>query len=229
MLGLTKKFVIKTYVNFMKMVNMEILILKSSFSNLRDGFTRANVLRAMKVSLLTVLVLLFSVFLRMLLRRNKRLIYKLTASCHFISFHVFGLAFVQGSKGLYVGHFDLTKAKNRYLLAPPREPLRSVPAALCGLNKILTGLLATVLTFLPLLAMSKLPCLLGFFLLVLSLVNVLLTKVGNVPVGVNNVNGSTSGVYLLLGSDGDGRTLIARLHVGTLIRRNVHPGSVPTR
>ena len=173
-------------IGFVGIIGVRVLVLGDSFDGLHSKFAETGMLETVGVSLLAILILLFSIFLQVLLHEGGHLVCGLATDYRFVSFRIFNLTFIRKDGKLCIKRFSLAGTGGQCLLTPPERPLEDIPTTLYNLGGVLANLLTAILAFLPLLTVDGLPYLLKFFLLMLSLIGILLAGMNGIP---NRVGG----------------------------------------
>lgn len=159
-------------IGFVGIIGVRVLVLGDSFDGLHSKFAETGMLETVGVSLLAILILLFSIFLQVLLHEGGHLVCGLATGYRFVSFRIFNLTFIRKDGKLCIKRFSLAGTGGQCLLTPPERPLEDIPTTLYNLGGVLANLLTAILAFLPLLTVDGLPYLLKFFLLMLSLIGI---------------------------------------------------------
>ena len=167
-------FMVGACIGFVGIIGVRVLVLGDSFDGLHSKFAETGMLETVGISLLAILILLFSVFLQVLLHEGGHLVCGLATDYRFVSFRIFNLTFIRKDGKLCIKRFSLAGTGGQCLLTPPERPLEDIPTTLYNLGGVLANLLTAILAFLPLLTVDGLPYLLKFFLLMLSLIGILL-------------------------------------------------------
>lgn len=168
-------------IGFVGIIGVRVLVLGDSFDGLHSKFAETGMLETVGVSLLAILILLFSIFLQVLLHEGGHLVCGLATGYRFVSFRIFNLTFIRKDGKLCIKRFSLAGTGGQCLLTPPERPLEDIPTTLYNLGGVLANLLTAILAFLPLLTVDGLPYLLKFFLLMLSLIGILLAGMNGIP------------------------------------------------
>lgn len=151
-------------IGFVGVIGVRVLVLGDSFDGLHSKFAETGMLETVGISLLAILILLFSIFLQVLLHEGGHLVCGLATDYRFVSFRIFNLTFIRKDGKLCIKRFSLAGTGGQCLLTPPERPLEDIPTTLYNLGGVLANLLTAILAFLPLLTVDGLPYLLKFFL-----------------------------------------------------------------
>ena len=174
-------------IGFVGIIGVRVLVLGDSFDGLHSKFAETGMLETVGVSLLAILILLFSIFLQVLLHEGGHLVCGLATGYRFVSFRIFNLTFIRKDGKLCIKRFSLAGTGGQCLLTPPERPLEDIPTTLYNLGGVLANLLTAILAFLPLLTVDGLPYLLKFFLLMLSLIGILLAGMNGIPMKMGGI------------------------------------------
>lgn len=185
-------------IGFVGIIGVRVLVLGDSFDGLHSKFAETGMLETVGVSLLAILILLFSIFLQVLLHEGGHLVCGLATGYRFVSFRIFNLTFIRKDGKLCIKRFSLAGTGGQCLLTPPERPLEDIPTTLYNLGGVLANLLTAILAFLPLLTVDGLPYLLKFFLLMLSLIGILLAGMNGIPMKMGGIGNDADNMRLLL-------------------------------
>ena len=174
-------------IGFVGVIGVRVLVLGDSFDGLHSKFAETGMLETVGISLLAILILLFSIFLQVLLHEGGHLVCGLATDYRFVSFRIFNLTFIRKDGKLCIKRFSLAGTGGQCLLTPPERPLEDIPTTLYNLGGVLANLLTAILAFLPLLTVDGLPYLLKFFLLMLSLIGILLAGMNGIPMKMGGI------------------------------------------
>lgn len=188
-------------IGFVGIIGVRVLVLGDSFDGLHSKFAETGMLETVGVSLLAILILLFSIFLQVLLHEGGHLVCGLATGYRFVSFRIFNLTFIRKDGKLCIKRFSLAGTGGQCLLTPPERPLEDIPTTLYNLGGVLANLLTAILAFLPLLTVDGLPYLLKFFLLMLSLIGILLAGMNGIPMKMGGIGNDADNMCLLLYTD----------------------------
>lgn len=144
-------------IGFVGIIGVRVLVLGDSFDGLHSKFAETGMLETVGVSLLAILILLFSIFLQVLLHEGGHLVCGLATGYRFVSFRIFNLTFIRKDGKLCIKRFSLAGTGGQCLLTPPERPLEDIPTTLYNLGGVLANLLTAILAFLPLLTVDGLP------------------------------------------------------------------------
>ena len=138
-------------IGFVGVIGVRVLVLGDSFDGLHSKFAETGMLETVGISLLAILILLFSIFLQVLLHEGGHLVCGLATDYRFVSFRIFNLTFIRKDGKLCIKRFSLAGTGGQCLLTPPERPLEDIPTTLYNLGGVLANLLTAILAFLPLL------------------------------------------------------------------------------
>ena len=82
-------------IGFVGIIGVRVLVLGDSFDGLHSKFAETGMLETVGVSLLAILILLFSIFLQVLLHEGGHLVCGLATGYRFVSFRIFNLTFIR--------------------------------------------------------------------------------------------------------------------------------------
>ena len=142
-------------IGFVGIIGVRVLVLGDSFDGLHSKFAETGMLETVGVSLLAILILLFSIFLQVLLHEGGHLVCGLATGYRFVSFRIFNLTFIRKDGKLCIKRFSLAGTGGQCLLTPPERPLEDIPTTLYNLGGVLANLLTAILAFLPLLTVDE--------------------------------------------------------------------------
>lgn len=185
-------------IGFVGVIGVRVLVLGDSFDGLHSKFAETGMLETVGISLLAILILLFSIFLQVLLHEGGHLVCGLATDYRFVSFRIFNLTFIRKDGKLCIKRFSLAGTGGQCLLTPPERPLEDIPTTLYNLGGVLANLLTAILAFLPLLTVDGLPYLLKFFLLMLSLIGILLAGMNGIPMKMGGIGNDALQVTIAL-------------------------------
>ena len=197
-LKLAGGFMVGACIGFVGVIGVRVLVLGDSFDGLHSKFAETGMLETVGISLLAILILLFSIFLQVLLHEGGHLVCGLATDYRFVSFRIFNLTFIRKDGKLCIKRFSLAGTGGQCLLTPPERPLEDIPTTLYNLGGVLANLLTAILAFLPLLTVDGLPYLLKFFLLMLSLIGILLAGMNGIPMKMGGIGNDALQVTIAL-------------------------------
>lgn len=90
-LKLAGGFMVGACIGFVGVIGVRVLVLGDSFDGLHSKFAETGMLEAVGISLLAILILLFSIFLQVLLHEGGHLVCGLATGYRFVSFRIFTL------------------------------------------------------------------------------------------------------------------------------------------
>ena len=189
-------------IGFVGVIGVRVLVLGDSFDGLHSKFAETGMLETVGISLLAILILLFSIFLQVLLHEGGHLVCGLATDYRFVSFRIFNLT-------------------------PPERPLEDIPTTLYNLGGVLANLLTAILAFLPLLTVDGLPYLLKFFLLMLSLIGILLAGMNGIPMKMGGIGNDADNMCLLLKDSKSKQALVTQLRINALVQEGMRPNDMP--
>lgn len=134
-------------IGFVGIIGVRVLVLGDSFDGLHSKFAETGMLETVGVSLLAILILLFSIFLQVLLHEGGHLVCGLATGYRFVSFRIFNLTFIRKDGKLCIKRFSLAGTGGQCLLTPPERPLEDIPTTLYNLGGVLANLLTAILAF----------------------------------------------------------------------------------
>ena len=123
-------------IGFVGVIGVRVLVLGDSFDGLHSKFAETGMLETVGVSLLAILILLFSIFLQVLLHESGHLVCGLATGYRFVSFRIFNLTFIRKDGKLCIKRFSLAGTGGQCLLTPPERPLEDIPTTLYNLSLI---------------------------------------------------------------------------------------------
>lgn len=205
-------------IGFVGVIGVRVLVLGDSFDGLHSKFAETGMLETVGVSLLAILILLFSIFLQVLLHEGGHLVCGLATDYRFVSFRIFNLTFIRKDGKLCIKRFSLAGTGGQCLLTPPERPLEDIPTTLYNLGGVLANLLTAILAFLPLLTVDGLPYLLKFFLLMLSLIGILLAGMNGIPMKMGGIGNDADNMRLLLKDSKSKQALVTQLRINALVQ-----------
>ena len=205
-------------IGFVGIIGVRVLVLGDSFDGLHSKFAETGMLETVGVSLLAILILLFSIFLRVLLHEGGHLVCGLATGYRFVSFRIFNLTFIRKDGKLCIKRFSLAGTGGQCLLTPPERPLEDIPTTLYNLGGVLANLLTAILAILPLLTVDGLPYLLKFFLLMLSLIGILLAGMNGIPMKMGGIGNDADNMRLLLKDSKSKQALVTQLRINALVQ-----------
>ena len=94
-------------IGFVGIIGVRVLVLGDSFDGLHSKFAETGMLETVGVSLLAILILLFSIFLQVLLHEGGHLVCGLATGYRFVSFRIFNLTFIRKDGKLCIKRFIL--------------------------------------------------------------------------------------------------------------------------
>ncbi len=94
-------------IGFVGIIGVRVLVLGDSFDGLHSKFAETGMLETVGVSLLAILILLFSIFLQVLLHEGGHLVCGLATDYRFVSFRIFNLTFIRKDGKLCIKRFSL--------------------------------------------------------------------------------------------------------------------------
>ena len=206
-------------IGFVGIIGVRVLVLGDSFDGLHSKFAETGMLETVGVSLLAILILLFSIFLQVLLHEGGHLVCGLATGYRFVSFRIFNLTFIRKDGKLCIKRFSLAGTGGQCLLTPPERPLEDIPTTLYNLGGVLANLLTAILAFLPLLTVDGLPYLLKFFLLMLSLIGILLAGMNGIPMKMGGIGNDADNMRLLLKDSKSKQALVTQLRINALVTK----------
>lgn len=206
-------------IGFVGIIGVRVLVLGDSFDGLHSKFAETGMLETVGVSLLAILILLFSIFLQVLLHEGGHLVCGLATGYRFVSFRIFNLTFIRKDGKLCIKRFSLAGTGGQCLLTPPERPLEDIPTTLYNLGGVLANLLTAILAFLPLLTVDGLPYLLKFFLLMLSLIGILLAGMNGIPMKMGGIGNDADNMCLLLKDSKSKQALVTQLRINALVTK----------
>lgn len=214
-------------IGFVGIIGVRVLVLGDSFDGLHSKFAETGMLETVGVSLLAILILLFSIFLQVLLHEGGHLVCGLATGYRFVSFRIFNLTFIRKDGKLCIKRFSLAGTGGQCLLTPPERPLEDIPTTLYNLGGVLANLLTAILAFLPLLTVDGLPYLLKFFLLMLSLIGILLAGMNGIPMKMGGIGNDADNMRLLLKDSKSKQALVTQLRINALVQEGMRPKDMP--
>ena len=214
-------------IGFVGIIGVRVLVLGDSFDGLHSKFAETGMLETVGVSLLAILILLFSIFLQVLLHEGGHLVCGLATGYRFVSFRIFNLTFIRKDGKLCIKRFSLAGTGGQCLLTPPERPLEDIPTTLYNLGGVLANLLTAILAFLPLLTVDGLPYLLKFFLLMLSLIGILLAGMNGIPMKMGGIGNDADNMCLLLKDSKSKQALVTQLRINALVQEGMRPKDMP--
>ena len=214
-------------IGFVGVIGVKVLVLGDSFDGLHSKFAETGMLETVGVSLLAILILLFSIFLQVLLHEGGHLVCGLATGYRFVSFRIFNLTFIRKDGKLCIKRFSLAGTGGQCLLTPPERPLEDIPTTLYNLGGVLANLLTAILAFLPLLTVDGLPYLLKFFLLMLSLIGILLAGMNGIPMKMGGIGNDADNMRLLLKDSKSKQALVTQLRINALVQEGMRPKDMP--
>ena len=214
-------------IGFVGIIGVRVLVLGDSFDGLHSKFAETGMLETVGVSLLAILILLFSIFLQVLLHEGGHLVCGLATDYRFVSFRIFNLTFIRKDGKLCIKRFSLAGTGGQCLLTPPERPLEDIPTTLYNLGGVLANLLTAILAFLPLLTVDGLPYLLKFFLLMLSLIGILLAGMNGIPMKMGGIGNDADNMRLLLKDSKSKQALVTQLRINALVQEGMRPKDMP--
>ena len=214
-------------IGFVGIIGVRVLVLGDSFDGLHSKFAETGMLETVGVSLLAILILLFSIFLQVLLHEGGHLVCGLATGYRFVSFRIFNLTFIRKDGKLCIKRFSLAGTGGQCLLTPPERPLKDIPTTLYNLGGVLANLLTAILAFLPLLTVDGLPYLLKFFLLMLSLIGILLAGMNGIPMKMGGIGNDADNMRLLLKDSKSKQALVTQLRINALVQEGMRPKDMP--
>ena len=131
-------------IGFVGIIGVRVLVLGDSFDGLHSKFAETGMLETVGVSLLAILILLFSIFLQVLLHEGGHLVCGLATGYRFVSFRIFNLTFIRKDGKLCIKRFSLAGTGGQCLLTPPERPLEDIPTTLYNLGGVLANLLTAI-------------------------------------------------------------------------------------
>ena len=123
-------------IGFVGIIGVRVLVLGDSFDGLHSKFAETGMLETVGVSLLAILILLFSIFLQVLLHEGGHLVCGLATGYRFVSFRIFNLTFIRKDGKLCIKRFSLAGTGGQCLLTPPERPLEDIPTTLYNLGGV---------------------------------------------------------------------------------------------
>ena len=226
-LKLAGGFMVGACIGFVGIIGVRVLVLGDSFDGLHSKFAETGMLETAGVSLLAILILLFSIFLQVLLHEGGHLVCGLATGYRFVSFRIFNLTFIRKDGKLCIKRFSLAGTGGQCLLTPPERPLEDIPTTLYNLGGVLANLLTAILAFLPLLTVDGLPYLLKFFLLMLSLIGILLAGMNGIPMKMGGIGNDADNMCLLLKDSKSKQALVTQLRINALVQEGMRPKDMP--
>ena len=220
-------FMVGACIGFVGIIGVRVLVLGDSFDGLHSKFAETGMLETVGVSLLAILILLFSIFLQVLLHEGGHLVCGLATGYRFVSLRIFNLTFIRKDGKLCIKRFSLTGTGGQCLLTPPERTLEDIPTTLYNLGGVLTNLLTAILAFLPLLTVDGLPYLLKFFLLMLSLIGILLAGMNGIPMKMGGIGNDADNMRLLLKDSKSKQALVTQLRINALAQEGMRPKDMP--
>ena len=220
-------FMVGACIGFVGIIGVRVLVLGDSFDGLHSKFAETGMLETVGVSLLAILILLFSIFLQVLLHEGGHLVCGLATGYRFVSFRIFNLTFIRKDGKLCIKRFSLAGTGGQCLLTPPERPLEDIPTTLYNLGGVLANLLTAILAFLPLLTVDGLPYLLKFFLLMLSLIGILLAGMNGIPMKMGGIGNDADNMRLLLKDSKSKQALVTQLRINALVQEGMRPKDMP--
>ena len=214
-------------IGFVGVISVRVLVLGDSFDGLHSKFAETGMLETVGISLLAILILLFSIFLQVLLHEGGHLVCGLATGYRFVSFRIFNLTFIRKDGKLCIKRFSLAGTGGQCLLTPPERPLEDIPTTLYNLGGVLANLLTAILAFLPLLTVDGLPYLLKFFLLMLSLIGILLAGMNGIPMKMGGIGNDADNMCLLLKDSKSKQALVTQLRINALVQEGMRPKDMP--
>ena len=214
-------------IGFVGIIGVRVLVLGDSFDGLHSKFAETGMLETVGVSLLAILILLFSIFLQVLLHEGGHLVCGLATGYRFVSFRIFNLTFIRKDGKLCIKRLSLAGTGGQCLLTPPERPLEDIPTTLYNLGGVLANLLTAILAFLPLLTVDGLPYLLKFFLLMLSLIGILLAGMNGIPMKMGGIGNDADNMRLLLKDSKSKQALVTQLRINALVQEGMRPKDMP--
>lgn len=94
-------------IGFVGVIGVRVLVLGDSFDGLHSKFAETGMLETVGISLLAILILLFSIFLQVLLHEGGHLVCGLATDYRFVSFRIFNLTFIRKDGKLCIKRFSL--------------------------------------------------------------------------------------------------------------------------
>lgn len=94
-------------IGFVGVIGVRVLVLGDSFDGLHSKFAETGMLETVGISLLAILILLFSIFLQVLLHEGGHLVCGLATGYRFVSFRIFNLTFIRKDGKLCIKRFSL--------------------------------------------------------------------------------------------------------------------------
>lgn len=112
-------FMVGACIGFVGIIGVRVLVLGDSFDGLHSKFAETGMLETVGVSLLAILILLFSIFLQVLLHEGGHLVCGLATGYRFVSFRIFNLTFIRKDGKLCIKRFSIAgTGGNAYLHHP---------------------------------------------------------------------------------------------------------------
>lgn len=207
-LKLAGGFMVGACIGFVGVIGVRVLVLGDSFDGLHSKFAETGMLETVGISLLAILILLFSIFLQVLLHEGGHLVCGLATDYRFVSFRIFNLTFIRKDGKLCIKRFSLAGTGGQCLLTPPERPLEDIPTTLYNLGGVLANLLTAILAFLPLLTVDGLPYLL-------------------IPMKMGGIGNDADNMCLLLKDSKSKQALVTQLRINALVQEGMRPKDMP--
>ena len=207
-LKLAGGFMVGACIGFVGVIGVRVLVLGDSFDGLHSKFAETGMLETVGISLLAILILLFSIFLQVLLHEGGHLVCGLATDYRFVSFRIFNLTFIRKDGKLCIKRFSLAGTGGQCLLTPPERPLEDIPTTLYNLGGVLANLLK-------------------FFLLMLSLIGILLAGMNGIPMKMGGIGNDADNMCLLLKDSKSKQALVTQLRINALVQEGMRPKDMP--
>ncbi len=117
-------------IGFVGIIGVRVLVLGDSFDGLHSKFAETGMLETVGVSLLAILILLFSIFLQVLLHEGGHLVCGLATGYRFVSFRIFNLT-SYGKTGNYASSVSALPEREANACLPHPKGLLKISQPPC--------------------------------------------------------------------------------------------------